>query len=341
MEVFMWRQVLISVLLIAGSVACAAERPRLAVLTDIGGDPDDQQSLIRLLVYANQFDIELLLASASGTRGELKDSVTRTDLILETIRRYEQVLPKLRQHESNWPDADTLREKVKSGNRYRGREHIGEGHDSAGSQALIAAVDAGSVTRPLNITVWGGQTDLAQALWSVKHLRGSEGLKTFISRLRVYDINDQDGIANWMRQEFPGMYYILASAPAGQDKRLGTYRGMYLTGDPSLTSLQWIDANVRSMGLLGEAYPVKTWTAPNPHSCLKEGDTPSWFFFLSKGGNNPNDPTQPGWGGQFRRAEDGWYEDLPVTDNFDPRTTVSRWRPDFQTDFALRMSWCK
>ena len=36
----------------------AAERPRLCVLTDIGGDPDDQQSMIRLMVYANEFEIE-------------------------------------------------------------------------------------------------------------------------------------------------------------------------------------------------------------------------------------------------------------------------------------------
>ena len=54
------------------SLATAAERPRLAVLTDIGGDPDDQQSLVRLLVYANELEIEALIASAAGTRGELK-----------------------------------------------------------------------------------------------------------------------------------------------------------------------------------------------------------------------------------------------------------------------------
>ena len=49
------------------AVLGAAERPRLAVLTDIGGDPDDQQSLIRLMLYANEFDIEVLIATAAGT----------------------------------------------------------------------------------------------------------------------------------------------------------------------------------------------------------------------------------------------------------------------------------
>lgn len=70
-------------------------------------------------------------------------------------------------------------------------------------------------------------TDLAQALWRVKHERGADGFAQFTKKFRVYDIDDQDGIADWMRDEFPGMFYILANARQGQDKRKGTYRGMY------------------------------------------------------------------------------------------------------------------
>lgn len=320
--------------------APAAERPRLAILTDIGGDPDDQQSLVRLLVYANEFDIELLLASASGTRGELKQAITRPDLILQTIDAYEKVLPNLQQHATGWPEAGQLRACVKSGNPHRERAYIGEGHDTEGSRHLFERIVAGSPERPLNIAIWGGQTDLAQALWRAKRESGTDGFARFAKLLRVYDIGDQDGIADWMRGEFPGLLYILAQAPAGQDKRKGTYRGMYLTGDESLTSREWVEANVGSRGPLGALYPLKTWTAPNPHGCLKEGDTPSWFFFLPLGGNDPNDPTKPGWGGQFQRASDGWLGDLKSNDAFDPRSTVSRWRPKFQTDFVKRMKWC-
>jgi hypothetical protein len=136
------------------------------------------------------------------------------------------------------------------------------------------------------------------------------------------------------------MTYILSKSAPGQDKRKAVFRGMYLTGDESLTSRKWIDENVRSTGPLGAMYPVKTWTAPNPHSCMKEGDTPSWFFFLPHGGNDPNDPSQSGWGGQFRKSDDGWYRDNRSSEN-DPRESVSRWRPEFQRDFASRMSWCR
>lgn len=319
--------------------APGAERPRLAVLTDIGGDPDDRPSMIRLMLYANEFEIEALVATAAGTRGELKEAKTRPELILEIVNAYEQVRPNLARHAEGWPSAEHLHSVIKSGNPQRERAHIGADHDTEGSRFLIERVDAGSAERPLNITIWGGQTDFAQALWRVREDRGAAGLAEFVRKLRVYDINDQDGIADWMRQEFPGMHYILASAPRGQDKRQGTYRGMYLTGDESLTSREWIDENVRSKGPLGALYPTRTWTDPNPHACLKEGDTPSWFFFLPRGGNDPTDPSKSGWGGRFERQPDGWYRDLPASESFDPRSTVSRWRPDFQADFARRMQW--
>ena len=40
-------------------------KERLFVLTDIENEPDDAQSLVRLLPYANHFDIEGLVATTS------------------------------------------------------------------------------------------------------------------------------------------------------------------------------------------------------------------------------------------------------------------------------------
>ena len=321
--------------------AASSLRPRLAVLTDIGGDPDDQQSLVRLMVYANAFEIEALIATASGTRGELQEAVTRPELIREAVDAYAQVRANLVRHADGWPTGAQLHAAIRSGNPRRERAHIGDGHDTEGSRLLIERVDAGTPDHPLNISIWGGQTDVAQALWRVRRDRGEVGYRAFVARLRVYEVNDQDGLADWMRAEFPGLRYILSTRPPGEDRRLGTYRGMYLTGDESLTSRAWVETHVRSTGPLGALYPVKTWTAPNPHGCLKEGDTPSWFFFLPAGGNDPDDPSRPGWGGEYRRDADGWWVDLPSTERFDPRTTVSRWRPAFQADFARRMAWTR
>ena len=330
---------LVFVLMFLVTCAHGVERPRLLVLTDIGGDPDDQQSMIRLMAYANEFEIEGLIASASGTMGELKVAVTKPGLIREIVEAYGKVRPQLEKHAAGWPTAGALLRCIKSGNPQRGRDHIGGPHDTEGSRWIIERVDAGSPEQPLAVTIWGGQTDLAQALWRVREERGAEGLGQFIKRFRVYDIGDQDKIADWLTTEFPGMFYILCRPPEGADRRQTTYRGIYLGGDESLTSREWIEKHVRRKGPLGALYPTDTWTAPNPHGCMKEGDTPSWFFFLPRGGNDPGDPTKPGWGGQFRKMDGSGFRDLPFADGKDPRDTVSRWRPEFQADFARRMAW--
>ena len=126
----MLKTLVLSLCLVTASLA--AERPRLLVLTDIGGDPDDQQSMIRLMAYANEFEIEGLIASASGTPGEQKRAITQPELIRQIVDAYGQIRPNLTKHATSWPTADELRARIKSGNPQRGREHIGEGHDTEG-----------------------------------------------------------------------------------------------------------------------------------------------------------------------------------------------------------------
>jgi hypothetical protein len=332
---------------VIGRETSAAEKPRLVVLTDIGGDPDDQQSLIRLLLYANEFEIEGLIATASGTPGELKEAVTRADLIREIVDGYGKVRDNLANHSAGYPTAALLLERIKSGNRQRGRDFIGQGHDTDGSRWIIATADRDDA-RPLNIVIWGGQTELAQALWRVREDRGDDGLKNFLARIRVYDIDDQDRIQPWIFENFPDLFYVLAKSSPGADKRTGAYRGMYLGGNESLTSRKWVDMHVREKhGPLGALYPADTWTAPNPHSTLKEGDTPSWFYFLPTGLGDPAHPGWGGWGGRFQVSSPGrkagvvWRDAKDtVGDTTDARATVWRWRPAFQADFQARMDWC-
>ena len=325
-----------------GAIVTAAEpdpRPRLLVLTDIGGDPDDRQSLVRLLSHANEFDLAGFVASASGTPGELKKEITQPHLIRETVEAYGQVLPNLRKHAPGFPDAADLLARVVSGNPKRGWECVGDGHDTEGSRWIVQAVDAPD-PRPLHIAIWGGQTDLAQALWRVRADRGDAGYRDFVKRFRVYDIADQDRIAERMWAAFPGLTYLLAKAPAGRDSREGLFRGMYLGGDPALTSLAWLDAHVRTgRGPLGALYPPKTWTAPNPHGALKEGDSPSWLYVMPVGLGDPARPDWGGWGGRFARSPDRTWRDAQdrVGDTADARATVWRWRPAFQNELQARV----
>ena len=45
--------------------AAAHDRPRVLVLTDIENEPDDAESMVRFLAYANHWDVEGLVATTS------------------------------------------------------------------------------------------------------------------------------------------------------------------------------------------------------------------------------------------------------------------------------------
>lgn len=329
----------------------AAARPRLLVLTDIGGDPDDEQSLVRLLVHANDVDLEGLVASAAGTPGELKDNVVRPDLIRRAVEAYGQVRPNLLRHDRGFPPADRLLGVIKSGNPHRGAANVGEGKDTEGSRFIIQLADRAD-PRPLDVAVWGGPTELAQALWRVRKDRSAASVRRFVGKLRVHAIAHQDDSGPWILENFPDLFYVLDTAgtdPLGNertgtpDKRASVYRGMYLGGDESLTSAEWIGKHVReACQPLGALYPPKTWTAPNPHSALKEGDTPSWFYFLENGLQDAAHPEWGGWGGRFRLAQGRIFRDAQDTvgEVTDGRATVWRWRPAYQNELAARMQWC-
>ena len=40
-------------------------RPRVVIMSDIGNEPDDQMSFVRLLLYSNEFEIEGIVATTS------------------------------------------------------------------------------------------------------------------------------------------------------------------------------------------------------------------------------------------------------------------------------------
>jgi hypothetical protein len=78
-------RVLLASTLLAAASAQAQSKPRLLVTTDIGGDPDDQQSMRRLLLYANELELTGLIASSAGTPGELPSPIVRPDLIHDIV----------------------------------------------------------------------------------------------------------------------------------------------------------------------------------------------------------------------------------------------------------------
>lgn len=365
------RPCLLALLLLAlclpGTVAIAGDTPhaRLLVLTDIEADPDDTQSLIRLLLYANDIDIEGLVATTSvhQPRRVAPESIRRV------LDAYAQVQPNLALHMPGYPTAAELEARVRSGLPLYGMQGVGEDKDSPGSDWIIERLQADD-PRPLWVAAWGGTNTLAQALYRLRASHDGQALQKLLGKLRIHTISDQDDSGAWIRQQFPELFYIVSPGGYGA----ATWGGIMHVEpgfDSSEISNAWIAEHIQQgHGPLGALYPDVAYGV--------EGDTPSFLSLIPNGLNVPERPDLGGWGGRYTlrippRADtdpDGFNGGVPVaqetrpiwtnaTDTYTPyeanaygrsvriaghsstgfKTTVWRWRKAFQNDFAARMDW--
>jgi hypothetical protein len=348
---------LVLALLVLLVPAALSGKTRLVVLTDITNEPDDEQSMVRLLSYANEFEIEGLIATTSCW---LRNR-TVPEKIVERIEAYRQVRANLMVHAGGWPEADTLLKTVKRGAPRFGMEGVGPDQDSAGSEHIIRIVDRED-DRPIYVSVWGGANCLAQALWKVKNTRTREELASFIRKLRVYTISDQDDAGPWMRNQFPELFYVVS--PGHEEGQGGSYHyatwvgisgdkyhGRFQGPDFSIVDNPWLEQNIRkNHGPLGAMYPRTAY--------LMEGDTPSFFWALRNGLNEPEHPDWGGWGGRYElytappkryyhepETRPIWTNTMDEVKGVDGKwytsnhATVWRWRTGYQHDFAARMDW--
>ena len=342
-------------LVLSGQSFAAELKPRLVVLTDISPDrvePDDMESMIRLLVHADLFEIEALIHSTGwSVAGNAGD--TGLNLIKEDIDLYEKDLPNLMKRSSQqghlhdndnqeigyWPSADYLRARTMLGSKNRGQRYIGENNNSDGSNKIIELADEED-SRPIWVTVWGGGNTLAQSCWQVQQQRSPEQLKTFLKKIRVYTITDQDGVQRpgntinwpesshqWMRREFEKDLFFIWDESA--------WRFQNSTG-----SRNWEQyaANIQGHGNLGNRYPKYKYGV--------EGDTPSFLHIMPTGLNNPEIPNQVGWGGYFvfgqcKDNATNAYQNHSGNENNISMKYQRYFYPATFNNFAARMDWAK
>ena len=110
----------------AAAPAIEAGKPRIVVLTDIGNEPDDSESMVRFLLYSNEFDVEGLLAVTSTW---LRSAV-HPEMIEERVRAYGQVLPNLKAHAIGYPEMQALLQLIRSGRAEYVMAGVGKGKDT-------------------------------------------------------------------------------------------------------------------------------------------------------------------------------------------------------------------
>lgn len=344
--------------------AQAETKNRVIVLSDIEADPDDTQSFVRLFLYANQIDIEGIVATTSCWM----QNKINPESITKIIDAYGKVQPNLLLHDKEYPEASQLANVLKNGLPVYGMKGVGEGKDSEGSDWIIKILEKKD-DRPLWISVWGGVNTLAQSLHKIKSTKSKSEAKRLISKLRVYTISDQDDSGIWIRNNFPDLFYVVSP---GDEYSTATWTGVniYIKGiDNTTISNTWIVNNIQqNHGPLGAVYPDTAWGV--------EGDTPAFLSLIPNGLNNSERPEWGAWGGRYELYKPDFSKTkkggspVPIApetraiwtnanDNYTPyvakeygrtfkpdttsfvgyKETLWRWRDDFQNDFASRMDW--
>jgi len=332
-----------------------ALKPRLVVCTDIAPadvEPDDMESMVHLMVYADMFEIEALITSVGWNCDPYP--LEWSQYLYRVIDAYEKDVPNLMKRSKQkrflsakketgcqeigyWPCADYIRSRTVMGSMYGGIRSIGEGNDSPGSELLIRLADEDD-PRPIYVAAWGGANTLAQAIWRVKQTRTEDEVRNFVRKFRIFTITDQDmdyahrmdrahSSHLWLRQEFKDDLQFIWDE--------GTWQEQCELGKQNWVQHQ---QHIQGKGALGKEYPNYKWGV--------EGDTPSFLYVLPNGLNDPEDPMQAGWAGYHERGLCPDSLTTAWTSWQEPVRSISigykqRFYPVELNDFMARMEWCE
>ncbi|NNE78455.1 MAG: DUF1593 domain-containing protein, partial [Pricia sp.] len=238
--------------------------------SDIGGtDPDDYQSMLHLLMYADLFQIEGLVSSPYGN-GRKED-------FLNMIALYEKDLPKLKKHASGFHDPDSLRAVCKQGAiaaaPYKGFDTATEGSD------WIIKCAKKTSEQPLWVLVWGGLEDVAQALHDAPEIKENIKVYWIGGPNKKWSINAYSYIA----ENHPDLWMIEANA---------AYRGWFMDSESPerIKGDTYYDNFIQRGGAMGKNFKN------HYDGEIKMGDTPSLVYVMN---GDPNTPLGESWGGSF------------------------------------------
>jgi len=323
-----WTQAAVS----AEPAASQSPRLRLIVETDAGGDPDDEQSLVRFLLYTNEWDVEGIIANRIHARDGENENSERTGLgiVRAMIAAYGTSWQNLSKHDPRYPPPDVL------------QSITVPGHDDVddGMRLILAAVDRDD-PRPIWYSDWGtdsggGKNNLRRALDYVLAERGPGEYARFKSKLRLAS---NDAIGEHTKQIAPPFpLWVDTFEPELNRRRwYHTFSGLTATAGGFD-----IERDLRTgHGPLGKLYPLNTTHRQ------KEGDTMTFLYLVPTGMNDPEQPTWGSWAGRYGLQSDAAgraYYWADVEDTWHGTTnrenTLGRFAAAIQNDFAARADWC-
>lgn len=323
----------------------AAPTYRVLIDTDLGGDPDDTQSLFHAVHYSDILKIEGWVSTPK------LGQPTNVDGIRQWIRRVDVDYLRQTRGYSELMSEAALLQRVAAGNLRAGAP-ASLAH-SKGAQLIRDRANAGSAANPLYVFVWGRMTTLARALYEEPGIADKIRIISLGGNNHTFDQASTSFVYDF-RVAHPNLWWL--DVGGQQPSRCATYLGMY-SGPIALGSGEYgreffLKTHIRGHGTThggdfaersGDAFPQAGY-APQVAAgkgWLKEGDSPTILYLIGAAlgwGGNVNDPTVNGWGGKYRRADSrypNYYTDLTGSDAT-CQSTIWEDRLDFLKNWQAR-----
>ena len=258
--------------------------PRVFIFTDINieaGDPDDRQSLIHLLWYADELEIVGIVPDRVSARG-----VEACTLAIEAYAKdYEAFDFKSR----GYPEPQELC-KILVWER----------------EAVIRQFrkHASSLNDPLYILIWGNMNQFGDVIRECIDLKSNIRVLTIGSGLML----DKD--RQYVKKE--------NLLPPAEQMNWNSPGRNQIYSDPRFDDLWWIEINWTYNGMFSGNAPRQMFTKLLTYGSMGQhmeevtrnndwaryfrvGDTPSVLYLIDPA-HDPDDPTRSSWAGAFRRA---------------------------------------
>lgn len=349
-------------------------KPRVIVTSD--GEIDDECSMVRFLLYTDEWDVEGIITSSSQYHWH-GHNWAGDDWIDPYLEAYTQVYPNLIKHSKDYPTPEYLKSVTFLGNV----ETEGEMDSiTPGSQHIVKVLLDESDNRPIWIQAWGGTNTIARALKTIEE-EHPDKMQYVANKLRFFFIWEQDSTYQAYIRPHWGKYNILTIisdqfwAIAYQwNKVLPADKQQYFKAD-------WMKSHIlEGHGPLcslykahePESHGLKGDTDFNEGDFRSEGDSPSFIYEIVNGLRNGDleHPDWGSWGGRYVKVRDNtWLDPVPdpnytypegrwysstawgreymretYPENQDQMAAyfkpISRWADAFQNDFAARADWC-
>jgi hypothetical protein len=334
------------------------DKTRVIVLSD--AERDDQCSFVRFLLYANEWDVEAIITTSSQYHWH-GHSWNGDDWHVNYVNGYEKVQPNLAKHDSRYPTAKYIRDRIFLGNCDAEGEMT---KVTPGSSQIVKVLLDETDNRPIWFQAWGGMNTLARALKTIEE-QHPEKMAYVASKMRFYFIWEQDNtyqsyiLPKWgkyniltiISDQFIAIFYHWAEyLPAAQQA--------YLKSSFMLPNIK------QNKGALCAAYNLSS-----SNDFDSEGDSPAYMHVIPTGLRNLENPDWGGWGGRFVKVRNNtwldpvleanykypsgrWYtstawgrvqlrkgivNDAALTEYLKPQWL---WIEALQNDFAARADWC-